>query len=280
MSEPPTDESVLLPQEQGAGWTRNKLLFFIGFALAVHVALICIFETKQKIVPRAVTGVPHLQLADNANELIALGDPTLFARPNAHDFVTAFWQRPLTVRQPDFRRTEDPLYLPPAPKQFGAVFREFLQTNPPPARPLDFKPEPDLGEPVVAFDAAMPQTTTVQISGDLAQRRLLGQIEFTTNNGAVAITGYTPAGRNSMIPAATRGWPVIPVNDVIAPSTVQALVDTAGNVTSTVLLESSTLDAADQQALQLARHLRFAPAPRLMFGEIIFNWHTVPTNAP
>ena len=24
----------------------------------------------------------------------------------------------------------------------------------------------------------------------------------------------------------------------------------------------------------------FAPTPRLMFGEIIFTWHTVPTNAP
>jgi hypothetical protein len=33
---------------------------------------------------------------------------------------------------------------------------------------------------------------------------------------------------------------------------------------------------ADQLALQLARQLRFAPAPQLMFGRIIFNWHTVP----
>jgi outer membrane biosynthesis protein TonB len=69
---------------------------------------------------------------------------------------------------------------------------------------------------------------------------------------------------------------------VIAPSKVQALVDTAGNV-SPVLLESSANAAADQIALQLARNLRFAPAPRLMFGEIIFTWHTVPvtaTNAP
>jgi TonB family protein len=58
------------------------------------------------------------------------------------------------------------------------------------------------------------------------------------------------------------------------------LVDPAGNVVSAILLESSTFDAADQRALQLARNLRFAPAPRLMLGEIIFNWHTVPTNAP
>ena len=67
---------------------------------------------------------------------------------------------------------------------------------------------------------------------------------------------------------------------MIAPSKVQALVNTDGNVASAVLLESSSLADADQRALQLVRNLRFAPASRLMFGEIIFTWHTVPTNAP
>ena len=70
------------------------------------------------------------------------------------------------------------------------------------------------------------------------------------------------------------------VNDVIPPSRVQLLVDKSGNVTSTVLLETSGYDAADQQALELARTLQFVPADKLMFGEIIFNWHTVPLNAP
>jgi hypothetical protein len=50
-----------------------------------------------------------------------------------------------------------------------------------------------------------------------------------------------------------------------------------------VLLQSSEDAEADRLALDLARTLQFAPADRLMFGEIIFNWHTVPvaiTNAP
>jgi hypothetical protein len=261
MSDLPADSPALASQTQGEGWTRNKFIFLIAFALALHVALIFIFGTKKQIVPRAVTEVPHLQLADSASELITLGDPTLFARPNAHDFVTAFWQRPQLVRQPDFHWTEAPRYLLPAPEKFGAAFREFMQTNPPPAMPLNFKPEPKLIEPVTAFDDAMPQATTLQISGELSQRRRLNQIEL----------------------------PSISVNDVIAPSVVQALVDTAGNVASTVLLPDNGIEAAahydlaDQLALQLARNLRFAPAPRLMFGEIIFNWHTVPltaTNAP
>jgi hypothetical protein len=233
-------------------WSRQRLIFSIALVFAVQVALIFVLETKKPIIPRPVNQAPHLQLADDASELIALGDPTLFARPNAHDFVSAFWQQMPPIQQPDFNWTEAPRYLPPAPEKLGAAFLQFMQTNRPPETPLDFKLEPKLSEPVIPFAEAMPQATTMQITGDLAQRRRLNQIEL----------------------------PTLPWNDVIAPSKVQAWVDTAGNVASTVLLESSTLDAADQRALQLAGSLRFAPAPRLMFGEITFTWHTVPTNAP
>ena len=221
-----------------------------------------------------------MRLADNASELIALGDPTLFARPNAHDFVTTFWRRTPAIRLPLFNWTEAPRFLPPAPEQFGAAFREFMKTNPPPETPADFKPEPELIKPVMAFDTALPQKTTMQISGELAQRRLLGQIEFTTNNGTIAITSYTPVRGEATIPAFTDVLPAIPVNDVIEPSKVQALVVPSGAVFSVVLLQASGLELADATALALVRNLRFAPAPRLMFGEITFNWHTVPTNAP
>lgn len=242
------------PNPPGEGWTRNRFIFFVAFAFALHVALIVMFGTKNQIVPRAAANVPHLQLADRANQFIALTDPTLFARANAHDFVTKFWQRPPVVRQPNFSWTEDPRYLPPVPDNFGAVFCEFMETNPAPETPPDFKPAPSLSVPVSPLAETMPQATTMQISGELAPR-LLNQIEL----------------------------PSIPVNNVIPPSVVQALVDTTGLVASTVLLESSTSTDADQLALQLARGLRFAPAPKLMFGDITFNWHTVPvtaTNAP
>jgi len=84
--------------------------------------------------------------------------------------------------------------------------------------------------------------------------------------------------------------PSLPYNDVIAPSRVQVLVDAAGNVGSAVLLppdnpleSAGHYDAADRRALELARAARFAPAPSLTFGRLIFNWHTVPiasTNEP
>lgn len=243
------------PQPPNEGWTRNKFLFVIAFALALHIALIFVLGTKKQLTPRAVANVPHLQLAGVENEIIALGDPTLFARPNAHDFVTAFWQRTPAVRQPSFHWTEAPHYLVPVPEMFGADFREFMQASRLPERPPDFKPAPRPSELAIAFREPLPQKTTLSIAGELSQRRLLNQIEL----------------------------PSIAINDVIAPSKVQALVDPAGNVASAVLLESSTSGKADQRALQLTRNLRFAPAPRLMFGEISFTWHTVPvisTNEP
>jgi TonB family protein len=257
---PPPSESWLPgPKPPDEGWTQKKFYFVLGVVLVFHVALIFLFGTKKQIVPRTVANVPHLQLSTSADELIALGDPTLFALPNAHDLVTAFWRRPPAVPQPGFKwKEEAPHYLPPAPGDFGAVIGEYVRNSEAGEIPLNFKPEPKLIAPEWAFESTMPAATTNQITGELAQRRLLTADEL-------------------------QSLPSLPLNDVIAPTTVQALVDTAGNVASTVVLESSGNGAADQRALQVARNLRFAPAPRLTFGEIIFTWHTVPlttTNEP
>jgi TonB family protein len=219
------------------------------------VALIFLFGTKKQIVPRTVSNVPQVQLADNADEFIALGDPTLFARPTTHDVVAAFWRHMPAVTQPDFTWTEPPRYLPPAPEDFGAAFRGYLRNHETTGFALDFKPEPRLIPPAMAFESALPPATTSQISGDLRQRRLLSGKEL-------------------------QSLPSLPLNDVIAPSKVQALVDTAGNVLSAVVLESSGDNNADQLALQRVRNLRFAPAPGLTLGEITIHWRTVPTHAP
>jgi len=243
------------PKPSGEGWPRRKLLFFIALAAVAHLGFVFIFGTKKQILPRAVGPVPHLQLAVSGDELIALADPTLFVLPHADDFVTAFWARTPAVPANSFRWTEPAQFLPLAADSLGAAFRGFMQTNLFAETPLELKPELKLTEVTLPSAGALPQATTLEISGDLAQRRRLNTIPL----------------------------PSLPYPDVIAPSKVQALVDTAGNVASVVLLESSAYNSADQQALQLAGKLRFAPAAQVMFGEITFNWHTVPmtaTNAP
>jgi hypothetical protein len=252
---PPPNESEgwpAGPKPPDAGWPRQKFLFVIGFVLAFHVALICLFGTNKQIIPLAVANVPHLRLADSADEFIALGDPTLFARPNAHDVVSLFWRHMPPVKQPNFDWTEDPGYLPPTRENFGAAFHQFVQDSRRGEYPLNFKPEPKSAPPDVTFDAALPSATTLQISGELAARQLLNPSDL----------------------------PSLPLNDVIGPSQVRVLVDAGGNVyTATILEANKDNNDADQLALQLARRLRFAPAPGYTFGDLTFTWHTVPTNA-
>ena len=261
MSEPATAVSPAPPAPR-EGWLGKKFIFFVALALALHVALIFVFATKKEITPRAVTNVPHLQVADSADEIIQLNNPTLFALPNAHDFVTAFWRRTPAAAPPDFFPSQPQFLLPAPQKKFGAAFRDLMKANPPRKFALNFKPEPKLVLPEVAFDDVVPEATTAEITGALAQRQLL-----------------TPL----------TNLPAISVNDVIAPSKVQVLVDTGGNASAVLapldspLEEAGRLPSADASALAIARSLHFAPAPAVTFGEITFRWHVVPaanTNAP
>ena len=243
------NEGWLDEPERSEGWSRSRWLAVIAFVFATHVALIFLFGEKKEIAPRPVTNVPVLTLADNSDELLALDDPTLFALPHQRDFASAAWLRLPPVNQPTNRYTEPPRPLPFSADGLGAAFGQFMQTNfLAVSRTLNFKPVAELSTPTLPVEPAFPQNSTMQIEGELAQRQLPAEISLTN-------------------------WPY---PDVLAPSKVQALVDAAGNVVSTVLLESSSYKNADDEALELARALRFAPSPGLTFGRIIFNWHTVP----
>ena len=218
----------------------------------IHLALIFIFGTRKPPIPRPVTAVPHLRLASPDSEIIALGDPTLFARPNAQDLVSAFWRRRPPVPPPDFDRvaTEHPEYWSPTPADFGAVFHSLVENTRSEEPALVFKPNPRPVIPDIADDDLSPGTT-LRIAGKLANRRLMSSPPL----------------------------PSLPRNDVIEPSRVETLVDTTGNVIYAVVLDPTQDSAADQLAVQLARALRFAPAPDLMLGDITITWHTVSLSA-
>jgi TonB family protein len=235
------------PKPQGEGWSQKKWLTVIAIIFAAHVAIIFAFGEKGEIIPRAVTNVPKFKLANDSDELPALNDPTLFALPHQRDFASAAWLKMPEEKPPSFRFAEPSRWLPLPAENLGATFQQFMRTNYFAGYQLDFKPEPELSEPVLSVEPALAQNSTVQISDELVQRKLLNQINP----------------------------PSLPYNDVIAPSKVQALVDAAGNV-SPVLLESSGYKDADDEALELARAARFAPAKNPAVGRMIFNWRTIP----
>jgi len=236
------------PKPQGEGWSRKKWLTIIALVFAAHIGLIFLFGEKGEIVPRSVVNAPSLKLANDSDELLALNNPALFALPNPKDFASSIWLKMPDVKQPSFRFTESPRWLPLSAENLGAIFQQFMQTNYFAGYQLNFKPQPKLSEPILPVEPALAQNSTLQVAGGLAQRKLLNEINP----------------------------PSLPFNDVIAPSKVQALVDAAGNVVSVVLLESSGLDAADSRALEIARTARFTPAKNLTVGQMIFNWRTIP----
>jgi hypothetical protein len=246
----------------GVGWSLSRWLILIALVCAVHVALLYMFGARKQIVPRTVADVPTLKFAGNSDALLALNDPTLFARPRPGDFVAAMWSQAPVVKSPSFRWTEPPRWLPLSADELMTVFNRFMQTNQFAGFALQLKPPVRLSTLAQPIEPAFAQASTMRVAGDLAQRRLLTSMNLPS-------------------------WPYA---DVIAPSKVQVLVNEAGDVVSAILLPSdntlealSHYDAADQRALELAHAARFAAAPRLTIGQMIFTWHTVPppaTNSP
>jgi hypothetical protein len=261
-------------RHDGSRWSCKRWLILIALVFAGHIGLVFIFGERKPISPRTVENVPTLQLADNANELLAIRDPSLFASPRPEDFAGPAWLQSPRVEFHRLEWTEPPRLLQLSANELGNVFNEFMRTNQFVEFQLELKPQPELTAPEYLPIEPIAENSTLQIQGELAQRQLLNQINL----------------------------PSLQYDDVIAPSRVQVIVDAAGNVVSAVLLPSDNVmeaashyDVADQRALELTRNLRFSPsssggagvlfnpASRLTFGQLIFNWRTVPvsaTNAP
>lgn len=256
-TKPAGNDWPVMPPE--SGWSWKKICFLIALAFVAHLTFIFVFGAKKTPGPKAVGKVPHFQFANQAGEWIALDDPTLFALPHVEDFAPAVWRNTPTNRPPPFRWTEAPSFLAPAVEALGLAFGALMQSNQIAALPLNFKPEPKMTIANFSVESMLPKNSTLEIAGDIVQRKLL-----------------TPAS-----------VPTLAYPDVIAPSKIQILVDATGKVISAVSLPSDNpLESADRadigesNALNIARSLRFTPMPGVTFGQLIFNWHTVPTNAP
>lgn len=234
-------------------WPWKRWLLFVVVIFAAHLAAIFIFAERRLPAPRPVANVPHLQLADNSAEILALNNPTLFALPRAGDLASAGLQTP-TVHPPVFRWSESPHFLPLPVQILGTAFHQFMQTNTTQRVPPDFKPPPKLSNPSVSLPPVFADHSSWQLEGELAGRKLTSKMTLPD-------------------------WPYA---DVIGPSRVQVIVNESGNVVSAVLLPLNSLkneirDAdADAYALRTARGLQFSPDSHLTVGNVLFLWRTVP----
>jgi hypothetical protein len=233
----------------------SRWLLLIVLVLAAHVVLIFMFGARKPETPRAVTNVPELKLANGSSEWLMLNDPTLFALPSREGFAGPAWLEPPHVQFHRQEWTEPPRWLQLPAGELGGVFSQFMETNHFATYQFELKPPPQFTVPLVPLEPKFAEISTFRVEGDLARRPLL-------------------------TPSALSSWPY---TDVLKPSKLQVLVNAAGDVVSVVLLSPSGYAAADQRALELARAARFAPAPGLTIGKLIFDWCTVAppaTNAP
>ena len=199
-------------------------------------------------------------LRKNFCEVLALSDPTLFALPHQEGFSGLAWMTPPRLPARSFSWSAEPSWLALGTEQLGIVFNQFLATNNfGLVQTLTF-PEPVSTMPAVQSTATPPASSKLRIEGALARRRLLTTVSLPSR-------AHT---------------------DLLTNTVIQLVVDAEGKPFSATALSSSGQPAADNYGLDLAWTLRFNsiegdsnPAgPGLVWGKLIFEWSTIPTNAP
>lgn len=248
-------------------WSRQRWAGLLIVLLGAQLFLLGWFGARTPLQPRSISSAPQFQLADETSTaVLAITGPMLFAQGHPQGFSGSTW---MSVPVPDYQPpdwSEPPQWLPLDAQQLGMGFRRFLQTNPPVALAFATKPTAPLAileaRPIASATAT---PSDLHLEGPLSTRSLLNS-------------------------PALRGWEH---SELLTNSLVRVLVNPDGNVVSEVLLISSGLKAADDEALARAGAAQFEPLPRtpggegsvpqLAWGTLVFEWQTLPsaaTNGP
>jgi hypothetical protein len=245
---------------QPIGWGRRRFLGAVLLIFILQLGLIFWLSERAPASVRPPASAPPLRLAaGQADEILALEDPTLFALPHQHGFSGPAWMSipPPPVRS--FSWTEPPRWLAFNSEDLGIDFNCFVATN-----HFDRLQTVAAPEPVPQLRETTPLTvpteSALRIEGDLARRPLLR-------------------------PLTLRSWAG---SDLLTNSVIQLLVDAEGKpVSATLLRPGSGSQAADAYALQQATAARFAPLAvdtpeklhppdqHVTWGKLIFQWQTV-----
>jgi TonB family protein len=268
---PPTGPAQPLPIPVApASWPRRRWGWTIALAFAGQAALIFWLGERGPVAPHPPVQAPLVHVAGPAlDALLAIDDPTLFARPHRRGFSAPAWLDAVLVppRPPDW--SEAPAWLALPASQLGASPDRLANANPLGAPRLlpGFEPEVAIPEPILP--ALLPAQSGLRLRDELAGRALLTPLDL----------------------------PLWQHADVLTNTVVQVVVDARGWPRSVTLLSGSGLKQADDYAVAQARAARFEPARApgqdespltnpvagLAWGTLVFEWHTDPlpaTNAP
>lgn len=241
-------------------WTARRWIASLIILFVLQVGLLFIVSEKHSA-PKALQRRTQVRLltkpmtqTQRFSRLLAT-DPTAFVLAHPRGFSGGAWLDNPAEKYvvPDW--DEPPRWLELNVPALGTVFTNFLRGVGENGLHIADKIAPEMF--VLVEPPRSPAASRFFIEGDLADRPLLSIL----------------------------APPVWPSTEILRNSTVQLLVDGAGNVVSARLLSRSGLMAADQRAVSLARDLNFRPlnagpgSTNLMSGKITFQWETVPAPA-
>ena len=251
------------PLSPAASEPRRHPIRLVIAVFLIQLALIAVLSDRSPRTPRVDSRSSRFYLITDpatqqrlASALVS-EDPALFAAASPHGFSGTAWLSPQRHRYELADWNEPPRWLASssnAPSSPGLVD---LVKPPTPFAPWVSKAPPRVSGIPEQLETTLARST-VRIEGRLAQR---------------------PLTRSVALPAWTN-------SSVVRPNTVEAVVGPEGDVLSTRLLVPSGLTNVDQEALRLAKELRFAPdrpgivgntatAAPSMVGWVVFDWATV-----
>ena len=244
------------------GWTPRRWFLFIALALVGQMGLVYWLSDYKVVAPRRSRAATRVRIASpetleaQPTGVWSLEDPTLLALVTSRGFSRSAW---LTIPRFAYSMSNSlapPLWLRRPAEELVDDFNEFLQTNLLFDRTLSGRLPPAVSEVRSPVPVVM-KGTKLRIEGGLAGWRLVS-------------------------PDLPRESEPILTNTVI-----RVFVDSAGITRSAALLSTKGVEAADQDALNFAKHARFSPdgqgvasssstnAIGLVSGTLVFQWFQV-----
>lgn len=234
-------------------WLTIALFFVLQTAVIFWISALAPAPPAPRAVP-AVRPFDPAAAPEAIRQYLDAESPFLFSSADWRGFSGPGWLRP-----PPMRYEPPEASAPPSPLSFALPGLAAPVSAAPRQVPSLLAARPD---PVRLLGAAPPSASSWLLTGPLRDLPLLAGLE-------------PPSQRHS---------------ELVGSSRVEIGVGPEGLVVSSRLVESSGLPRADQEALGLARGLRFGAkpgerrfGPAVTWGELHIQWHTLSlegTNAP
>lgn len=236
-------------------WSRRRWAWAVAFILGVHVLLISYFSDKlafssvsnQETALRTVRLVSEKSVRERFSEVLMLTDPTLFVLAHPNGFSGVAWSQAASIPYSLSVKVEPPLTWSNAPAALGMEFAKRIDAPSMPGMAAALR---DLPSPPRIAPPEVPGTieTSVQITGDLARRRVLRMPELAPIDPGLLTSNCV----------------------------IHVVVDSGGDMISAVVWPPTSGDVLTARAIEFAKAMRFAPEDStdrdVTTGQILLQW--------